>query len=230
MSECFLYNNCSRIHCNESFCIRRHKMEILYKLSYIPENKRCPIALHPDNDGTDRDVFVQLAAVKNNIVEYVKEGKNLYLYSNLCGNGKTSWAFKLANSYLNSPEVWPYCSLKNSTVLYVSVPKFLQALKDAITTKNKYASFISDNILTADLVIFDEIGADAATKFEKDKLYTVIDERITSNKANIFTSNIEGADLIAAIGPKLASRIQKRSTTFEFKGSDKRHLTAGLED
>lgn len=222
MEKCFLYDICNHKDCENAFCLRRHKMNRLYDLSCIPESKRIPIKLSVDSDGTDYQEFIKLADIEKNITNFVDSGTNLYLYSSICGNGKTSWAFKLAGAYLN--KIWIYGSLEYSTVLFVSVPKYLQALKDNISEKNGYATFINENVMLADLVIFDEIAAKTGTNFELDRLYDIIDNRINKGKSNIYTSNLIGTDLINALGPKLASRVQNRSTVIEFKGQDKRYL------
>lgn len=52
----------------------------------------------------------------------------------------------------------------------------------------------------------------------------MIDARISSNKSNFFTSNLNEDELHEALGDRLYSRIVNSGLTFEFVGSDKRGI------
>ena len=79
----------------------------------------------------------------------------MYIHSETCGNGKTTWAVKILKEYLF--KIWHKSDL-TCKVLFVHVPRFLIALKDNISVKSEYVQYIKDNVLDADLVLFDEIG------------------------------------------------------------------------
>ena len=97
-------------------------------------------------------------------------------------------------------------------------------MKDNITSKNDYIEHIKANILNADLVVWDEIGTKAITNFEHEHLLSLVNSRIDSNKAQIFTSNLTPVALKEAVGERLYSRVVNLSTILEFKGADKRGL------
>lgn len=106
MSEkCFLFNECNHVDCGNDFCLRRYKLENLYQNALISKFQRIRIPLSPDEDGTDLEQFKQLSAIEKDIVNFVQQGQHLYIYSSNCGNGKSSWALRMAQAYLN--EVWP---------------------------------------------------------------------------------------------------------------------------
>ena len=50
---------------------------------------------------------------------------------------------------------------------------------------NNYIEHIKENILDADLVVWDEIGTKAVTQFEHEHLLSLINNRIEYNKAQI---------------------------------------------
>ena len=52
-----------------------------------------------DVNKIDLQAFTDLSIIKNNIVSFAKNGNNIYIYSKIPGNGKTSWAIKLIQSY-----------------------------------------------------------------------------------------------------------------------------------
>ena len=221
MSTCFLREVCSGKDCNKDFCLRKYKMDSLYSAALMTESQKKHITLRVDEDGTDLEQFKQLAAIEQNILSFVNEGKNLYLHSANCGNGKSSWSLRLAEAYFN--KIWVRTEVK-CRVLFISVPRFLLALKDAISSKNAYVDYIKDNVLEADLVIWDDIAAKMGSEFELTHLLNIIDNRLALGKSNIYTSNLNRQQLYTALGERLTSRIANMSTDIELFGADKRVL------
>jgi DNA replication protein DnaC len=196
-------------------------MDSLYSAALMTESQKQHITLNVDQDGTDLEQFKQLAAIEQNIVKFVQEGKNLYLHSANCGNGKSSWSLRLAEAYFN--KIWARSEAK-CRVLFISVPRFLLALKDNITVKSSYIDYIKDNVLEADLVIWDDIAAKMGSEFELTHLISIIDNRIALGKSNIYTSNLNRQQLYTALGERLTSRIANMSIDIELFGADKRIL------
>ena len=224
MSNCYLKASCNGKDCN-TFCIRKYKMDSLYSAALITESQRQHIALRVDTDGTDLEQFKQLAGIEQNICKFVEEGKNLYLHSAIPGNGKSSWSLRLVEAYFN--KIWARSEIK-CRVLFISVPRFLLAIKDNITNKSEYVEYIKENVLEADLVIWDDIAAKIGSEFELTHLFSIIDNRLALGKSNIYTSNLNRQQLYTAIGERLTSRVANMSIDIELFGSDKRNLK--LED
>ena len=225
MSKCFLYNMCNHKDCDKDFCLRKFKMDTLYSKALMTESQKQHITLRVDEDNTDLEQFKQLAAIEQNILTFVNEGKNLYLHSANCGNGKSSWSLRLVEAYFN--KIWARTDLK-CRALFISVPRFLLALKDNITAKSDYIDYIKENVLEADLVIWDDIAAKMGSEFELNHLLNIIDNRISLGKSNIYTSNLNRQQLYNALGKRLTSRIANMSLDIELFGADKRILA--LED
>lgn len=227
-NDCFLYDNCKKYithKCNledNSFCIKLFKLDYLYNESLLSNKQREYTALRIDADGTDRDNFLKLKDIENNIEDFVKNGKSLYIYSNICGNGKTAWSIRLIQAYLNN--VWYKCDL-TCKALFINVPKFLLSLKDNINETNEYIQHIKHNISDADIVVWDEIGTKNVTTFEHEHLLSLINNRIDNNKCQIFTSNLSPEELRESVGERLYSRVVNLSTVLQFKGSDKRGIS-----
>jgi DNA replication protein DnaC len=200
-------------------------MDSLYSAALMTESQKQHIALRVDQDGTDLEQFKQLAAIEQDIVNFIKEGKNLYLHSSNCGCGKTSWSLRLTEAYFN--KIWARSEAK-CRVLFISVPRFLLALKDNITAKSSYVEYIKENVFEADLVIWDDIAAKMGSEFELTHLLNIIDNRLALGKSNIYTSNLNRQQLYTALGERLTSRIANMSIDIELFGSDKRVLK--LED
>lgn len=223
--DCYITQNCNKYvngNCpiDEDFCMRLYKIDYLLSNSLLTETQKQNVTLHYDSDGTDKKEFYKLKEdYLQRITKFASNGENLYIYSHNYGNGKTSWAIKLIKEYVF--KVWPESQL-GCRVMFISVPKFLLELKANISKKSEYIEFIQENLLLADIVVWDDIATKSASEFEHEHLLSLIDSRLYENKSNIFTSNINPNDLSDVLGGRLASRIINRSETIEFKGIDKR--------
>lgn len=219
-NECYLKKNCNHIDCDK-FCMRFYKTDKLFDLALFSDEQRKPKKLFIDKDGSDRDVFRFLKNICDNVEEFVSDGHNLYIHSMICGNGKTEWALKIVQSYID--RIW-FKSDLSCPALFISVPRFLLALKDNLSVKSEYVEYIKNNIYKTPIVIWDDIGTKAVTSFESENLFSIIDNRISNNKANIFTSNLSDDELHKFLGDRLASRICNKDMNIEFVGADKRGL------
>ena len=222
IQNCPYKSKCNGIDCDKDFCMKKYRLDTLYNNSLIPDSEREIKKLYTDADGTDLAQFQQLAQLETTIVDFVNAGGNLYLHSYFCGNGKTSWALRLANSYIR--KIWPKSNLE-CQVLYVKVTEYLQGLKNKISgIYNPEVDFITQNLLKADLVVWDDIATKGGTEFELTHLLNAINARMIEKKSNIFTSNLGKRELANALGERLASRICNTSIDIELNGADKRYL------
>lgn len=218
--ECPYKYKCNGIDCDKDFCLRKYKLDYLYHMSLLSDKQRQYQDLYADADNTDVKEFIQLAELSNNIKAFVQEGKNLYLHSATCGNGKSSWAARFIQNYFEA--IWPSTGL-TCKALFISVPKFLLELKANISNKSEYIAIIQDYVLEADLVVWDDLAAKVGTEFEINHLLSLIDNRIASGKSNIYTSNLNPQEMTTALGSRLQSRVCKYSIDIELHGKDKRN-------
>lgn len=221
MDKCWISSRCNGIDCGEPFCLKRFKLDKLFELSYIPEAFKKDVALRVDADKRDLDAFKYLQHVQQTIERFVNEGAHLYIHSETCGNGKTTWAVKILKEYLL--RIWHKSDL-TCKVLFIHVPRFLIALKDNISSKSEYVQYIKDNVMDADLVVFDEIGTKALSQFEFENILSIVNARIDSGKSNIYTSNLTNDEMLEKLGERLFSRIVHNSSDVHIVGRDKRGL------
>ena len=224
--DCWLKDHCKQMHCNdEKGCMILFKLDYLYDEACVSDKQRAYIQLRTDDDGTDLDEFKILKHIQDTIEEFVQDGRQLYIHSQNCGCGKTAWSLRLLQTYFK--RIWLNSELK-CRGLFISVPQFLLAMKANITTPNDYYKHIEQEVLNADLIIFDDLGTKAASSFEAEKLFSIIDQRINAGKANIFNANLTNTELHAALGDRLASRIIS-DIELELHGGDKRRLVNNEE-
>ena len=217
--ECWLKDQC-KDNCGH-FCLKLFKLDYLYNQALISPLQRKHVNLRIDADGTDKEAFKQLKTIENNIEEWVKNGNNLFIHSKTCGNGKSGWSLRLIQAYFD--KIWPLSPL-SCRALFISVPRFLLALKDNITKEDPYIVQIKQNVLNADIVVWDEVGVKSVTTFEHENLLNLINTRIDMGKSNIYTSNLDLDELKEKVGDRLFSRIANNSVNIEFFGKDKRSL------
>lgn len=218
-SKCWYKDVCTN-QCISS-CPRFIEMEFLFENSGIPEGKRFLEKL----DGTyDYDQYIRLQAIKDDILNFVNEGRNLYITSSNTGNGKTTWALKLLMKYFD--EVWAGNGLRVRG-LYVHVPRLLIELKNF---QSPLSEAYKKNLMDCDLVVWDDIAVSTVSTYDYSNLLMFLDARIMNNKSNIFTSNIlNPQDMSDVLGPRMASRVFNTSEIIIFKGKDRRHDTVASD-
>lgn len=202
----------------EKICARYKEMKFLMEHSNIPKNKQKPLPLSPYS--CDFDAFQRLADIKENIVEFVEDGRNLYITSSIVGNGKTSWALKLLMRYFE--EVWDGNGFRVRGLI-VHVPTFLAKCKDFKTTDVEFEE-MKKQLLDVDLVVWDDLAGVAMSSYDYTQLLVCLDAREFKGLANIFTGNITTREkLIDALGAKMTSRVWNNNTeVIEFFGGEQR--------
>lgn len=211
--KCVFKNVCNKAPdgCSDS-CLRYIQFNRLLELSNLPKSLQSPIKLYEVE--ADKLAYKRLNDIRKDITNFVKDGKCLYICSNICGNAKTSWAAKLMLRYF-------YENWKNSydvtKGLFVHIPTLLIDLKN-FSNPPEYLDRIKD----AELVIFDDLAAtNRLTDFEHEQLLQFIDYRISNNLSCIFTSNITNYELLKQIyGGRLASRVFNGSEVVTFYSND----------
>lgn len=200
-----------------SGCVRYMKMHFLANNALLTEKQQYPVRLYVEE--VDRQNYEKLNEIKKDIYNFVQQGQNLLIHSHITGNGKTQWAIKLMMAYFN--KIW---AEDDFTVrgLFISVPKLFNGLKESISDRREYIDHIRENILKADIVIWDELATKNLTDFEHSYLLTYINERLEAGKTNIFTSNLNKDELLTTLGDRVYSRIVNSSTVIELQGKDKR--------
>ena len=214
-SECWYKDTCND-DCNT--CAVFFQMKYQMEHSGLPKAKQRPITLYlTDDNSGDEKAFYRLADIRKNIVNFVEQGKNLYICSKWTGNGKTSWAIKMLHTYFHHTAVGNYDNLKG---MFVSTADLLLKLKDF---NNPLPQSYKNNLENVDLVIWDDIALTNMSQYDYTQFYNIIDKRILAEKSNIFTTNCTSVEELAElVGAKIASRIYYTSEVIELKGKDMR--------
>lgn len=218
-NKCWYKKVCDKYNseiCRPS-CMRYMEMHFLMNTSGLPANKQYKQELVPPDQ--DYKAFLALQEIKDNIVEFVEQGHNLYLCSKNFGNGKTSWAVKLLQQYFD--RVWAGNGFRVRGI-FVHVPTFLFKIRDSISNRDTDFDTLRSRLLEADIVVWDDIAATKLSDYDHANLLTYIDQRTFAGKTNIYTGNIVDKEIFSALGNRLASRVFNESRIIELVGLDKR--------
>lgn len=203
--------------CNER-CDFWWKLNSLYEQSNIPVRYRYDIPLRPEQ--VDREAFYELKDFMDNIVDNVEEGNSLYLFSEGTGNGKTTWASKIANRYIR--KIVSQSTLEDE-VLYINVSIFLDLLKKQFSEYDPQTQLLQEKAFNCKLLILDDIGAEKPSEYVRERLYDLINHRYTNILTTIYTSNLSPIELGDRLGSRIESRV-KSAKQIELKGNDRRAL------
>lgn len=221
VSSCWMTSRCKLAGNCPDFCMKLFKMDFLCAEALMTDQQRLYVPLRLDADGADREAFSRLKNIELDIKNFVQSGNCLFLHSSNVGNGKSSWSLRLLNAYFN--KIWSATDL-TCRGLFINVPRFFISLKESLNKESDYINHIRENILKADLVVFDEVGVKALTTFEMEQLLSIINARIDAGKSNIYTSNLNCKEMQESVGDRLYSRVVNYSIDIELKGKDKRGL------
>ena len=187
--------------CN-SVCERYIMVNFLLHHSQIPVRHRVRKKLVAPQQ--DVKAYQFLNDIRNNVVDFVDSGNNLYIFSEQKYNGKTSWAISLMLKYFN--EVWQGNGFRIRGV-FVSVPMFLMKYKNVMSNPDLEFEQFKEIIRTADLVIWDDIATTKLSQYDSGVLYAYISERMVNGKSNIYTGSMGKSDMSVCLGNNLCSCI-----------------------
>lgn len=215
--ECWYKSVCEECK-GEDSCFRYKEMKFLMDNSNIPVSKRYPIPLKVP--AVDKEAYYRLAEIKDDIYNFVFDGKSLYITSEVVGNGKSSWALKLLMKFFE--EMLGESNFEPVGV-FIHVPTFLAKLKDFDNEDVQFEK-LKKILSNVDLVVWDDIASTDISGYDLSQLMMYIDNRSMNELANIYTGNIVSRDdMVSALGLRLTSRIWGSNTeVVEFHGGDRR--------
>ena len=139
--------------------------------------------------------------------------KNL-LFSGGTGLGKTYLSNCIVSSLLN----------KGKTVIYQTAPVMLDKLIAEMFDKNNVSNSFSENLLTADLLVIDDLGTETMNSLKFSELYKIINTRLLNqnNKVTktIISTNLSLQQLFETYDERRVSRFVGHYDIFKFFGED----------
>lgn len=217
--NCWYAEGCNLIEPNcEKICHRYLQMKYLIDNCGMPNADKYIKPLIPEKE--DLPAYTRLKEIKDNILNFVSEGNNLYIVSENFGNGKTTWSLKLLYKYFD--EVWCGNDFRVRGY-FVYVPEFLNNMSMFEFKGTPEYHQLVNALNNSDLVIWDDIASTPLSKSDHVNLTTFIDSRILKGKSNVFTGNLLSDELKEAVGNRLHNRIWDTSEIIKLVGRGRRN-------
>lgn len=207
-------------------CLLQEEAEDLYKVSGLRGPHRrfdfahFDLTLWPDHPGPDTGGVTYreyMAGVRDRCIEFarmVAEGgspKSICLMGDV-GRGKTFLACAIANYLLEH----------RRTVLYITFNEFVDFARRSKFEGNDYQEW-RQFWQEASLCVLDDVGAEHATPFVIQELYSLLNTRMMDEKPFIFVTNVTNPlDLEQVYTARIASRVLLGATWIKVLGPDLR--------
>lgn len=203
-------------------CPRYTKMHYLLGNSLLPKQWWLPKDFFTSEDHIDYEKHKRCFEIRNDILNFVKQGKQLVIYGKNSGSGKTHISTRLLLAYFS--KVWELTSFRPRG-MFIQLEKLFNEMKKSFDQPSDYKDFIMNNYEDVDLIIWDDIGLNnELDQKQYDLIFTIINERELRGKANIFTTNKNKEQLYKYLGERLYSRIVRPAEFIEFNAEDNRRL------
>lgn len=139
--------------------------------------------------------------------------KNL-LFTGNTGLGKTFLSSCIANELLK----------KGKTILYQTAPLMLDAIIDYRFGKNNTSKNLYDNLLSVDLLIIDDLGAEFMNAMKSSELFNIINTRLLNSDKKviktIISTNLSLDNLFSVYDERIGSRLVGNYNICYFYGDD----------
>ena len=139
-------------------------------------------------------------------------GRGLY-FCGPVGVGKTHLAVAVMNEIITKKRV---------PSLFVTVPELLDNMRGAYNDPGRDIDEWMDSVKNADLLLLDDLGAERANEWVRERIFVIVNHRYREELPTIFTSNTGPKDLAAQLGERTASRIIAMCDWISLEGEDYR--------
>lgn len=128
------------------------------------------------------------------------------------GTGKTHLARAIVHEYQR----------RHRHTLYVSIPYLLERLQPNQRPDAPRMDDILKAMTRADLVVWDDLGAEKPTEWTRVRLYLLVDARYEAEKKIVVTSNLSLDRLRQQEDARIMSRLLEMARVHRLRGSDER--------
>ena len=171
------------------------------------EGKQKPGAIlcGPVGTGKSRLMWTVLSSIK---MEFQKKNDRLY--------EKSKKAIESGSPNFDLRP--PYLRFKGRLT---TIARLSEELKRCVSVRQDIAQ-LRQELLSSDLLILDDSGAENPSEFIREELYLLVDERIQSRKPVMATCNFEPEALGTWLGDRISSRLQGACDIYTIDGPDMR--------
>jgi len=163
--------------------------------------------------------FADKKLLHDMLIKYVEEypqqrdhGVGFFFFGGV-GTGKSHAAIALCNALIDRYFLQVYFAKTGETMARIRRSIF----------ENNNDSILRD-VMTAELLVLDDLGIDNRTDYMVETLYRIIDHRYEHKLPTVITSNATLDDIGQRYLPQISSRINEMCILVKFGGEDRRAL------
>jgi DNA replication protein DnaC len=176
--------------------------------------------------------FREAIEVPADVMAWVKSGtdaQGLYLAGPV-GTGKTHTAWSAVGHWCLFTGIAPYTprtqgvegwSTAGPTIIFTRMTDLLDDLRPGDFSRQRVR-----DCQNASLLVIDDIGAEKASEWTQERLYTIIDHRYANCLPLLVTGNLPPAKLAEQAGERTASRLAEMCQVVPITGDDRRRPAA----
>jgi DNA replication protein DnaC len=211
----------------------------LWKSTRVPKRYRNSFLRNLPIKEQNPEAYAFVKRYITKIIPIVEQGIGLYLYSipskenrRGTGTGKTTVATAILNEFMIERVIQyskggkeivenPGIFIKASELQNTFNAQFrgTDEMKEQASIKFKN---LQQQMLKAELLVFDDIALRGTTEAYQDVFYEIIDKRYNEELATVFTSNTPLEQLGEVLNYQIASRIEGMTEAVSFEGKDNR--------
>ena len=203
-------------------CLDASLVDRLLAQARIPKRyEHCDLESYSPEEGNPSQV-----RAKRDVLRFLEKYPSIdvgLLFIGNCGVGKTHLAVSLLKQIIMG---------KRDCGLFYDFRDLLRDIQSSWNTVSQTTEFeVLRPVLSADVLVLDELGANKPTEWVRDTIAHVINCRYNDKKLTIFTSNYPDTaqrpgeeTLTDRIGARLRSRLYEMCKVVEIKGEDFRRV------
>lgn len=108
------------------------------------------------------------------------------------------------------------------SAMYASSPDLFRKLQNEYYGKGEPGADTMEALISAQLIILDDLGSEIANQFNTSALYNIVNSRLNANRPTIINTNLTPKELEGRYGARIASRLMTMYKCFWFTGRDVR--------
>lgn len=163
-----------------------------------------------DETAKYREIMSKIFQYCKNYAENFSRSSDNILIFGKTGLGKTHLSLSIANEVLKN----------GFSVLYDSTVNYLRQIeKEHFGRSAEYMDTL-EMLLSADLLILDDLGSEFETSFYNSVIYNIINTRMCRNIPTIISTNLNHEDIQKKYDDRIVSRLFAAYNCLEFVGTD----------
>lgn len=167
--------------------------------SGIPERfQNRTLACFEASTGQQKNALDFATEYAKNFEEVMRTGRSA-MFLGRPGTGKTHLAVGIGLEVM----------AKGYTVLFTTVMRAVRRVKDSWSRNDETESQAIAAMTFPDLLVFDEVGVQFGSEFERNIMFDVINERYEKRKPTLFLSNLNRKDIETFLGERVIDRMRE---------------------